>query len=85
MWAFHRLKGADKNSEKWAYVLQADLYNKLSQSKVIQEAALRSGIAKGAINAAWDAIGEVKDGLRLTGYGLRESAYGKRLSGKRLS
>ena len=49
----------DKNAEKWAYVLQADLYNKLSQSKVIQEAALRSGIAKGAINAAWDAIGEV--------------------------
>ena len=40
-------------------MLQADLYNKLSQSKVIQEAALRSGIAKGAINAAWDAIGEV--------------------------
>ena len=66
-------------------MLQADLYNKLSQSKVIQEAALRSGIAKGAINAAWDAIGEVKDGLRLTAYGLRESAYGKRLSGKRLS
>ena len=28
----------DKNAEKWAYVLQADLYNKLSQSKVIQEA-----------------------------------------------
>ena len=49
----------DKTKEKWAYVLQADLYNKLSQSKVIQEAALRSGIAKGAINAAWDAIGEV--------------------------
>jgi len=40
-------------------VLQADLYNKLSSTKVIQEAALRSGIAKGAINAAWDAIGEV--------------------------
>ena len=40
-------------------MLQADLYNKLSQSKVITEAALRSGIAKGAINAAWDAIGEV--------------------------
>ena len=38
--------------------------------------SLRSGIAKGAINAAWDAIGEVKDGLRLTAYGLRVSAYG---------
>ena len=56
----------DKNSEKWAYVLQADLYNKLSDVKVITEAALRSGIPKGAINAAWDDIGEVKDGLRLT-------------------
>lgn len=45
--------------KKYAYVLQADLYNKLSQAKVIQEASFRSGIAKGAINAAWDAIGEV--------------------------
>ena len=40
-------------------MLQADLYNKLSDAKVITEAALRSGIPKGAINAAWDAIGEV--------------------------
>ena len=57
--AVERNVSFDTNSEKWAYVLQADLYNKLSQSKVINEAALRSGIAKGAINAAWDAIGEV--------------------------
>ena len=57
--AVERNVSFDKNTEKWAYVLQADLYNKLSQSKVINEAALRSGIAKGAINAAWDAIGEV--------------------------
>ena len=57
--AIERNVSFDKNSEKWAYVLQADLYNKLSQTKVIQEAALRSGISKGAINAAWDTIGEV--------------------------
>ena len=57
--AVERNVSFDKNSEKWAYVMQADLYNKLSQSKVISEAALRSGISKGAINAAWDAIGEV--------------------------
>ena len=57
--AVERNVSFDKNSKKWAYVLQADLYGKLSQSKVIQEAALRSGISKGAINAAWDAIGEV--------------------------
>ena len=48
-----------KGVEKYAYVLQADLYSKLSQAKVINEASLRSGISKGAINVAWDAIGEV--------------------------
>ena len=48
-----------KGEEKWAYVLQAELYNTLSQAKVVQEAAIRSGISKGAINAAWEAIGEV--------------------------
>ena len=57
--AVERNVSFDKNTEKWAYVLQAELYSKLSQSKVIQEAALRSGINRGAINAAWDAIGEV--------------------------
>ena len=34
-------------------------YNKLTQNKEIQEAAIRSGISKGSINAAWDAIGDV--------------------------
>ena len=48
-----------KDEEKWAYVLQAELYNTLPQAKVVQEAAIRSGIAKGSINAAWEAIGEV--------------------------
>ena len=48
-----------KGEEKWAYVLQAELYGRLSAEKVIQEAAVRSGINRGAINAAWDAIGEV--------------------------
>ena len=59
MKAVERNVSFQKGVEKWAYVLQADLYSKLSSAKVIQEAALRSGIAKGAINAAWDAIGEV--------------------------
>ena len=57
--AVERNVSFEKGVEKWAYVLQADLYSKLSQARVIQEAALRSGINKGAINAAWDAIGEV--------------------------
>ena len=57
--AVERNVSFDKYKEKWAYVMQAELYSKRSQSKVINEAAMRSGISKGSINAAWDAIGEV--------------------------
>ena len=57
--AVERNVSFDKTKEKWAYVMQPELYNKLSQSKVISEASLRSGITRGSINAAWDAIGEV--------------------------
>ena len=43
----------------YRYVLQPDLYTNLSQAKVIREAALRSGVAKGVMQACWDAAGEV--------------------------
>ena len=49
----------EKNVEKLAYVLSAYLYNTLESSKVIEEAAKRSGISEGVIKAAWDAAGEV--------------------------
>ena len=42
--AVERNVSFDKSTEKWAYVMQADLYSKLSASKVIQEASIRSGI-----------------------------------------
>ena len=57
--AVERNVSFDKSKEKWAYVMQPELYSKLSQSKVINEAAMRSGISKGSINASRDAIGEV--------------------------
>lgn len=57
--AVERNVSFDKNSKKWAYVLKPEFYSKLSQAKVIQEAAVRSGISKLAINAAWNVIGEV--------------------------
>ena len=57
--AIERNVSFDKTKTKYAYVLQAELYGKLTEAKVIQEAALRSGISKGAINAAWDALSEV--------------------------
>ena len=50
----------EKNSEGvWRYVMQPDLYIALSQAKVIKEAALRSGVSKGVMQACWDAAGEV--------------------------
>ena len=49
----------EKNVEKLAFVLSAHLYNTLNSSKVIEEAAKRSGISTGVIKAAWDAAGEV--------------------------
>ena len=44
---------------KYLFVMQAEIYNLLKEDKVISEAAMRSGIPKGSINAAWNAIGDV--------------------------
>jgi len=43
----------------YRYMLSAIRYNTLSADKVVQEAALRSGLPKGALNASWEAIGDV--------------------------
>jgi len=58
--ANERLLKFDKNSEgEYRYCLAASIYNTLSASKVIKEAALRSGISKGVMTACWDAAAEV--------------------------
>ena len=44
---------------KYRYLLTTELYSKLSESKVIKEAALRSGISRGVMQACWDAAGDV--------------------------
>ena len=49
--AIERNVAFEKGKQKWAYVMQADLYGQLTQSKVIEEAAVRSGLAKQVINA----------------------------------
>ncbi|MBO7569688.1 MAG: DNA-binding protein [Bacteroidaceae bacterium] len=43
----------------WRYVMSPELYSSLNQDKVIREAALRSGVSKGVMQACWDAAGEV--------------------------
>ena len=52
---------SDKNGNSLGYrfVLKPELYSKLTDSKVIAEAALRSGVAKGVMAACWEAAGEV--------------------------
>ena len=41
------------------YVMRPETYSQLAESKVISEASVRSGIQRGALKGAWDAIGEV--------------------------
>ena len=36
---------------KYRYVLSTELYNKLPESKVIKEAALKSGVSRGVVQA----------------------------------
>jgi hypothetical protein len=48
-----------KGSEQWAFVMQAEMYNRLTQDKVVEEASVRSGLPKALLNSAWGAIGDV--------------------------
>lgn len=57
--AIERNVAFEKGKEQWAYVMQADLYSQLTQSKVITEATVRSGLPKAVVEGAWGAIGEV--------------------------
>ena len=58
--AVEKLLKFDKNSAGvYRYVMAPELYAALSQKKVIKEAALRSGVSQGVMQACWDAAGEV--------------------------
>ena len=43
----------------YRYVMVPELYSSLAQEKVIREAALRSGVSQGVMQACWDAAGSV--------------------------
>ncbi len=57
--ARERLQKIGKYAGEYRYQLMADLYTALTQEKVIREAALRSGVSQGVMQACWDAAGEV--------------------------
>ena len=50
-----------KYADTYRYVMMPELYTALAQDKVIKEAALRSGVSRGVMQACWDAAGEVED------------------------
>ena len=43
----------------YRYVMQPELYSTLTQDKVIKEAAMRSGVSEGVMQACWKAAGAV--------------------------
>ena len=57
--AQEKLKNIGTHAGKYRYIMMPELYTSLSQDKVIKEAALRSGVSKGIMQACWDAAGEV--------------------------
>jgi len=48
-----------KYASTYRYVMMPELYTALAQDKVIKEAALRSGVSRGVMQACWDAAGEI--------------------------
>ena len=54
-----KIKFSKTDEGVWRYVMSPELYTPLSQAKVIKEAALRSGVSRGVMQACWDAAGEV--------------------------
>ena len=48
-----------KYAGTYRYVMLPEIYSTLAQEKVIREAALRSGVSQGVMQACWDAAGEV--------------------------
>ena len=57
--AQEKLQKIGTHAGKYRYVMMPEIYTSLSQDKVIKEAALRSGVSKGIMQACWDAAGEV--------------------------
>jgi predicted histone-like DNA-binding protein len=57
--AKEKLQKIGKYADTYRYVMQPELYTPLKEEKVIREAALRSGVSQGVMQACWDAAGEV--------------------------
>ena len=57
--AQEKLQKIGTHAGTYRYIMMPELYTSLSQEKVIKEAAMRSGVSKGIMQACLDAAGEV--------------------------
>ncbi len=51
--------GGDGVKGTYRFVMQAQLYNRLDSTKVIEEASKHSGMSEGVLESAWKAIGDI--------------------------
>ena len=54
--AKEKLQKIGKYADSYRYVMMPELYSTLTQDKVIKEAALRSGVSQGMMQACWSAL-----------------------------
>ena len=54
-----KLKFSKESEGIYRYVMVPELYSTLDQEKVIKEAAIRSGVSEGVMQACWKGAGEV--------------------------
>ena len=82
--AVEKLLKFDKNSAGvYRYVMSPEMYSSLNQKKVIKEAALRSGVSQGVMQACWDAAGEVIKAWATEGHSVALPGLGTMLFGLR--
>ena len=81
--AMERQLKVGKEAGNYRYIMQAEIYNTLDTQKVLHEAAVRSGIAEGALSAAWDAIGEVIKAWATEGHSIAIPGLGRMRFGVR--
>ena len=74
-----------KYANTYRYVMMPELYTALAQDKVIKEAALRSGVSRGGMQACWDAAGEVIKAWATEGHSVALPGLGTMRFGLRAS
>ena len=78
-----KLQKIGKYADYYHYVMMPELYSTLTQDKVIKEAALRSGVNQGVMQACWDAAGEVIKAWATEGHSVELPGLGTRRFGLR--